>query len=155
MQLSETNDSKQITDLGVIRLSNGSINLEKYGVVSIANALRNNPNIEINFDIGFAPNSIVLNANGRSDVGKIARAIILMGTDYEFEIGGHTDGSSNRKSERKLSENRARVVATLLKNNHRVANSIATAGYGGTRPVSSNKSINERITIINRGAPSW
>lgn len=56
----------------------------------------------------------------------------------EIFIEGHADSSGNQFNNKKLSENRAKAVALYLKTNGVLAERMAIAGYGATRPVESN-----------------
>lgn len=56
----------------------------------------------------------------------------------EIFIEGHADSSGNQLNNKKLSENRAKAVALYLKSNGVLAERMAIAGYGATRPVESN-----------------
>jgi outer membrane protein OmpA-like peptidoglycan-associated protein len=60
---------------------------------------------------------------------------------YPCTIGGHTDGKGEKQYNQKLSERRADSVKTWLVA-HGVSNSIATHGYGDTKPVAPNKKPN-------------
>jgi len=56
----------------------------------------------------------------------------------EIFIEGHADSSGNQMTNKKLSENRAKAVAIYMKAQGVVAERLAIAGYGATRPLVSN-----------------
>lgn len=57
----------------------------------------------------------------------------------ELFIEGHADSSGNQLKNKKLSENRAKSVALYLKGQGVLAERLAIAGYGATRPLASNE----------------
>lgn len=142
-------------DENISREQNGSISLREYSVLKIAKAFKENQGIEINFDIGFANNSTVLTADGRQVVDVLALVMDFVGEEYQFEIRGHTDESRHNDSKKKLSENRARVVANQLQVKHDIANHLTARGLADTRPMTSNtiakgEPINNRISIVSK-----
>jgi outer membrane protein OmpA-like peptidoglycan-associated protein len=56
----------------------------------------------------------------------------------EIFIEGHADSTGNQWNNKKLSETRAKTVALYMKAQGVVAERMAIAGYGATRPVESN-----------------
>ncbi|WP_435354123.1 OmpA family protein [Emticicia sp. SJ17W-69] len=56
----------------------------------------------------------------------------------EIFIEGHADSTGNQLNNKKLSETRAKTVALYLKSQGVVAERMAIAGYGATRPLVSN-----------------
>jgi outer membrane protein OmpA-like peptidoglycan-associated protein len=56
----------------------------------------------------------------------------------EIFIEGHADSSGNQWNNKKLSEMRAKTVALYLKSHDVMAERLAIAGYGATRPLESN-----------------
>ena len=61
--------------------------------------------------------------------------------DYKLYVSGHTDNVGNAASNKKLSENRAKAVKTYLASKGVNAAKITTEGFGSTRPVADNKSV--------------
>jgi outer membrane protein OmpA-like peptidoglycan-associated protein len=57
----------------------------------------------------------------------------------EVFIEGHADSSGNQLKNKKLSESRAKSVALYIKSQGVMADRLAIAGYGATRPVASNE----------------
>lgn len=56
----------------------------------------------------------------------------------EIFIEGHADSSGNQLNNKKLSQSRAKNVALFMKSNGVVAERMAIAGYGATKPLVSN-----------------
>ena len=56
----------------------------------------------------------------------------------EIFIEGHADSTGNQWNNKKLSENRAKTVALYMKAQGVVAERMAIAGYGATKPIVSN-----------------
>ncbi|MGZ3920919.1 MAG: OmpA family protein, partial [Bacteroidia bacterium] len=70
-----------------------------------------------------------------------------------IEIMGHTDNSGNEKSNKRLSEERAKAVAEYLILKTKASERIIYKGYGSTKPVASNeseegKAKNRRVEFI-------
>ena len=143
-------------DRNIIRQANGSIMLDRYDVVTITKAFKKNPNVAINFDVGFARNSTVLTADGRSVVDILARVMFHIGKDYQFHLTGYADINGSRDFKKRLSKNRAQIMTILLKNNHGVPNELTFSGSTGAQVISSNgivsgPSSDNYITITNKG----
>jgi len=144
-------------EVKTIKEPNGSITIQHYSVPHIADVLRDNPHIPINFDIKFAKNSSVITADGKDNLSKLASVIQLIGSRNTFEIQGHTNNLGNSNSKIKLSTKRAETIAILLKNTHAIENHLDFLGMADKSPITSNSTndgqkTNERISIINRGA---
>lgn len=70
----------------------------------------------------------------------------------EIFIEGHADSSGNQLNNKKLSELRAKTVALYLKSHEVMAERLAIAGYGATRPIASNatpegRRLNRRVLV--------
>lgn len=70
----------------------------------------------------------------------------------EIFIEGHADSSGNQLNNKKLSELRAKTVALYLKSHDVMAERLAIAGYGATRPIASNatpegRRLNRRVLV--------
>lgn len=65
-----------------------------------------------------------------------------------IEVGGHTDSRGAEEYNQKLSELRANAVKNELIHNGVSAQRIKAVGYGESRPISSNHSMNRRVEII-------
>ncbi len=91
-----------------------------------------------------------------------ANKIVLRAVDYlrtnpdsRVVVAGHTDHHGSKSFNQKLSEQRAGAIVNALKANGISANRITSTGYGETRPVADNKSLegrraNRRVEIILR-----
>lgn len=71
----------------------------------------------------------------------------------KIEIAGHTDNVGDRRLNRSLSENRARVIANYLTTKGISEIRLQSAGYGDTRPaapndVEENKRRNRRVEFV-------
>jgi outer membrane protein OmpA-like peptidoglycan-associated protein len=110
----------------------------------------------INFDIGRArilPESEPI----LDEVGNI----LARWPELKIEIGGHTDSQGSAAKNIQLSRDRARAVREYLVNKFPEldAGQFSTAGYGSTRPISSNatalgRSKNRRVEfkVLNKEA---
>ena len=65
-------------------------------------------------------------------------------TTIRLEIAGHTDNVGDPRLNKALSENRAKVVRNYLIRRSVAEHRITIVGYGGTRPIASNKTEIER-----------
>jgi outer membrane protein OmpA-like peptidoglycan-associated protein len=94
-------------------------------------------NITFQPDFYFESSSENLTENAKSTLEDISG--VLNRYPYtEIFIEGHADSSGNQLNNKKLSEMRAKTVALYLKSKGVVAERLAIAGYGATRPVESN-----------------
>lgn len=94
-------------------------------------------NITFQPDFYFESSSENLTDNAKSTLEDISG--VLNRYPYtEIFIEGHADSSGNQLNNKKLSEMRAKTVALYLKSKGVVAERLAIAGYGATRPVESN-----------------
>ena len=143
-------------DVNIVKEPNGSITIQHYSVPHIADVLRDNPHVPVNFDIKFAKNSSVITADGKDNLSKLAAVIQLIGDKNIFEIQGHTSNLGNSNSKLKLSTKRAEAITILLKNSHAIENRLDFLGMADKSPITTNstndgQAITERISIINRG----
>jgi outer membrane protein OmpA-like peptidoglycan-associated protein len=94
-------------------------------------------NITFQPDFYFESSSENLTENAKSTLEDISG--VLNRYPYtEIFIEGHADSSGNQLNNKKLSEMRAKTVALYLKSKGVIAERLAIAGYGATRPVESN-----------------
>ncbi len=66
----------------------------------------------------------------------------------EIELSGHTDNTGSSKLNLKLSQERSDVIKDYLSQKGIDSNRLSSKGYGGTRPIASNKS--EKTRRLNR-----
>jgi OmpA-OmpF porin, OOP family len=78
---------------------------------------------------------------------KVAR-IMKKYPDYNLAIGGHTDNTGSDQFNLDLSERRAKVCYEYLISQGINVSRLSYAGYGSTRPISSNS--NETGRYLNR-----
>ena len=100
----------------------------------------------------FDPGKAALRAATRVTIGKLA-GILLMLPKHNVRIEGYTDSAGNAAANRKLSEDRARNVADLLREEGIPEERIAFEGYGAANPVAPNttsdgRALNRRVEII-------
>ena len=94
-------------------------------------------NITFQPDFYFESSSERLTVDAKNILGDISG--VLNHYPYtEIFIEGHADSSGNQWNNKKLSETRAKTVALYLKSQGVVAERMAIAGYGATRPIDSN-----------------
>ena len=102
----------------------------------------------ISFDTGKA----TLKPATRVTVGKLA-GILLMIPELNIRVEGYTDSTGSAATNRKLSEDRARNVADLLREQGIDGERMVSEGYGAENPVASNataegRAQNRRVEII-------
>jgi outer membrane protein OmpA-like peptidoglycan-associated protein len=102
----------------------------------------------ISFDTGKA----TLKPATRVTLGKLA-GILLMIPDLNIRVEGHTDLTGRAETNRKLSGERARNVADLLREQGISGDRMVFEGYGAENPVASNTSAagraeNRRVEIV-------
>jgi OOP family OmpA-OmpF porin len=71
-------------------------------------------------------------------------AVLKRNPTLRVEIQGHTDNIGSEASNRKLSENRARAVMEYLVKKGVEAERLSAAGYGSSRPIASNDTLEGR-----------
>jgi outer membrane protein OmpA-like peptidoglycan-associated protein len=103
---------------------------------------------DILFDVGKA----TLKPDAQLVLAKLAGILLVM-TDLNVRVEGHTDSTGSAEFNLKLSQDRAGSVATLLSTQGVDAARIQTAGYGMDRPVADNSTAagrqkNRRVEII-------
>lgn len=64
--------------------------------------------------------------------------------EYQWEVGGHTDGIGSDAFNKQLSKNRAQSVVDYLVSNGANKNSLKIIGYGKDNPIASNESVEGR-----------
>jgi outer membrane protein OmpA-like peptidoglycan-associated protein len=105
-----------------------------------ADIFRTGEGINITFqpDFYFESNLEQLTPDAKSLLNEVSG--VLNRYPYtEVFIEGHADSSGNQLKNKKLSENRAKSVALYMKSQGVVADRLAIAGYGATRPLASNE----------------
>jgi outer membrane protein OmpA-like peptidoglycan-associated protein len=100
----------------------------------------------------FDPGKAVLRPAARVAIGKLA-GILLVLPKHNVRIEGHTDTTGNPAASRRLSEDRARNVADLLRDEGIPGERIVFEGYGAENPVAANttsagRALNRRVEIV-------
>ncbi len=100
----------------------------------------------------FDPGKAALRPAARVTIGKLA-GILIMVPEHNVRIEGYTDSAGNAAANRKLSADRARIVADLLREQGIPDERVAFEGYGAANPVAPNttadgRALNRRIEII-------
>jgi outer membrane protein OmpA-like peptidoglycan-associated protein len=62
----------------------------------------------------------------------------------EIELGGHTDNQGSSAANLKLSEDRALAIVNYLLEHGINKKRLTSKGYGGTKPIASNASVDTR-----------
>jgi outer membrane protein OmpA-like peptidoglycan-associated protein len=109
-------------------------------------------NTETQFDnVLFAHDSAVLLPLFTASIDALI-VHILKNPALQVSIQGHTDNNGSAIHNRTLSENRATAVKNYMVLNGIAAETVTTAGYGSTRPITTNKTVqgrasNRRVTF--------
>ena len=103
-------------------------------------------------DVLFEFDSAVLTRDARGVAGDVANAIRGI-PDRRISVEGHTDSIGTIEYNQKLSESRARSVASELIAQGTPRGRVSTHGYGESRPIASNKTAsgrqrNRRVEIV-------
>jgi outer membrane protein OmpA-like peptidoglycan-associated protein len=106
-------------------------------------------------DVLFDTGQYSLKAGARETLAKIS-GIVLAYPALLLEIEGHTDGVGSDELNMELSENRAHSVRDYLIGQGIVSTSIASRGYGESRPVATNdtstgRQQNRRVELVVSG----
>ena len=93
-----------------------------------------------------------LNATGRVFVTDIAKGLVKIGIN-QVRVEGHTDNEGGQALNQALSLRRAEHVARQLVQNGVVDGSVARTGFGLSKPIASNATVegraqNRRVTLI-------
>jgi len=93
-----------------------------------------------------------LQGSARAAVAKLA-GILLMVPELNVRVEGHTDSTGGAAANLRLSEERARNVADLLREQGVAGERLAFEGYGATNPVAPNttaagRALNRRVEIV-------
>ena len=109
-------------------------------------------------DVLFATDRAELNANGMTNVRKLAE-IMMQNPDRTVLVEGFTDSTGSNAHNQDLSERRAQAVAQALTGLGVPRERVAMRGYGEAYPVASNdnasnRQLNRRVEIVlsNEGA---
>ena len=89
---------------------------------------------------------------GRAQVDDVVKTLQQY-PDLKVAIDGHTDSHGRTKYNQKLSERRARAVANRLTEQGIAATRLTVHGYGESRPIADNRSVdgrarNRRVEIV-------
>nr|WP_255492195.1 autotransporter domain-containing protein [Cetobacterium sp. 2A] len=110
--------------------------------------------IKIDSNVTFDFDSSNLKVNQREELKKISENLSKESVKGQIKIVGHTDNIGSKDYNQKLSEKRAKVVATKLKSNMKLENiQYDIKGEGETKPLNSNstkkeRSENRRVEVI-------
>jgi len=109
--------------------------------------------IEINDVIQFEYNKADIKPESFGLLDEIADVILKNPQIKELSIEGHTDGDGSPKSNRKLSDNRAKSVKTYLVGKGVADAMLLTKGWGEDKPVAGNdtdegKAKNRRVEFL-------
>jgi outer membrane protein OmpA-like peptidoglycan-associated protein len=94
-------------------------------------------------NIFFDVNKYELKSASISELGKL-KDILTENSDLKIELGGHTDSDGNDDKNQILSENRAKAVVSWLVKKGIESNRLSYKGYGETRPLVPNDSVDNK-----------
>ena len=112
------------------------------GKVDGQGCLLKNQTISFN-NIGFELNSAKITASSRPTLDKLAESLKAQ-TDFNVEIGGHTDSSGSAEYNETLSDKRANSVREYLIEQGVAEERLTSRGYGEVDPVASNETASGR-----------
>ena len=100
----------------------------------------------------FDVNSSVVKPQMQESIARMSAALIRVGVDTA-RVEGHTDSSGTDELNQRLSEDRARSVASIMETSGYAAAHLAIRGWGKTRPIADNateegRAQNRRVAII-------
>ena len=106
--------------------------------------------LHINFDTGKS----VIKEESLPVIGEIV-TLMKNNPDISLTIEGHTDNTGDAKSNRALSENRARSVVNALADRGIETQRLSSAGFGQEKPVADNKTEegrakNRRVELVKK-----
>lgn len=104
-----------------------------------AEVIRTAEGVNITFqpDFYFESSTAELNPNAKGVLGRIS-GVLNQYPYTELFIEGHADSSGNQNFNVRLSQLRAKNVAVFMRDNGVKASRMAIAGYGATRPITTN-----------------
>ncbi len=103
-------------------------------------------------NVYFDQSSYVLRPESNEQLEKLYKTL-TSNPGLHVEIAGHTDNVGDRRLNKSLSENRARVITNYLTNRGVTQTRLKPQGYGDARPVSpndteDNKKKNRRVEFV-------
>ena len=108
--------------------------------------------------ISFDPSAATFSADSKDTIDKMAE-VMKNCSDFEMEIGGHTDSQGREEMNLNLSQQRAEAVLTALMARRVLTSGLTAKGYGETVPIADNgteegREANRRIEFKLRDANS-
>lgn len=108
--------------------------------------------LEITQQVHFAPTKAVILTDSYALLDQVVDAVIKNNVK-RIRVEGHTDNRGNKKTNQKLSEDRARAVGDYLIKAGLDPSRVETAGYGDSRPIAPNltargRELNRRVEFI-------
>lgn len=94
-------------------------------------------------NIFFTANESVLKEESTAELDRCLR-FLLQHANLVVEVGGHTNGICGESFARQLSGDRAAKVATYFKEHGVAANRVYNKGYGKSRPIATNETLEGR-----------
>ena len=113
-----------------------------------------NSNGYVALDIHFETGKAVIQPESRPIVDQIT-ALLKQNASLNLSIEGHTDNVGEAKSNKTLSENRAKAVMSAIVAAGVPAGRLTTAGFGAERPVADNRTEegrakNRRVELVKK-----
>ncbi len=87
--------------------------------------------------IGFEPGSADIGQHSFEVIDRIGEAMDGC-SEFEMEIGGHTDSQGSEAMNLRLSQERAEAVLSALQSRQVLSGNLRPVGYGETRPIADN-----------------
>lgn len=108
--------------------------------------------LSLNDQLLFEVNKSDVKAPMLENIARMSAALLRVGVD-RARVEGHTDATGTDELNQRLSDDRARSVATIMENNGFAPTNLAIRGWGKTRPVADNateegRAQNRRVAII-------
>jgi outer membrane protein OmpA-like peptidoglycan-associated protein len=114
------------------------------GVLAQGGPLAPDAPLELNANILFVPGSAALGERNQHELDRIADRLLSTRRGRRVRLEGHTDSREAPKRATTLSQARAEAVRNYLRKKGVAADRLQAVGYGDSRPVVDNNSIDER-----------
>jgi len=145
---------------GVQYESDGTMSIINTSLFTIFEALDSSSGAAVNFDVSFARNSTVMNADGQHQLDQMAKALKYMSDETRFELLVHKGSSQSPGSRRRnLEESRVQEILSKFRLRYQLKNEISV-NFQPSNKRPTGKQAKEQnyqtlaMTIINLGEES-